>query len=338
MKACRREPTPYTPIWLMRQAGRYMKEYRDVREKNSFLDLCKNSDLAAEVTVYAAKRLGVDAAIIFSDLLLILEPMGLRLEYTKGDGPAIHDPVRSLPDVEKLRVAPAESLSYVYDAVRKTRATLPADLPLIGFSGAPFTLASYMVEGSGSRDYTKTRALMHNEPAAWNQLMDKLVHGLAPYLNAQIAAGTQAVQIFDSWVGCLTTEEYHRHVQPHVHRLVRQVTPGVPVIHFGTGTAHLLELMRDAGGTVIGVDSGIPLDAAWKRLGDVAVMGNLDPKILFEPIPEIRKQAQKILDQAGGRPGHIFNLGHGVLQNTPVDHVKALVEMVHDMSRLTRSR
>lgn len=322
----------------MRQAGRYMKEYRAVREKNTFLELCKNSDLAAEVTVYAAKRLGVDAAIIFSDILLILEPMGLLLEYTKGDGPVIKNPVRSAADVANLRIAAPETLPFVYEAIRKTRRDLPTDLPLIGFSGAPFTLASYMIEGSGSRDYAKTLGLMRENPEAWAKLMEKLVTGLAGYLNAQIEAGVQAVQLFDSWVGCLEPSDYKSSVLPYVASLIKKIRPGTPVIHFGTDTSHLLEFMKKAGGDVIGLDWRIALDEGWKRVGDVAVMGNLDPKTLFEPISEIRAQAKKVLEKAGRRAGHIFNLGHGVLPETPVDHVLALVEMVHEMSEQQRSR
>ncbi len=317
----------------MRQAGRYMKEYRAVREKNSFLDLCKNSDLASEVTVHAVRRLGVDAAIIFSDLLLILQPMGLELEYTKGDGPAIRNPIGSAKDVERLRVAEPETLSYVYEAIQKTRTALPPDIPLIGFSGAPFTLASYMIEGGSSKDYSRTLAFMQNEPIAWTLLMEKLTASLGGYLNAQIHAGVQAVQIFDSWVGCLKREAYKTSVQPHVRALIKRVTSGIPVIHFGTQTAHLLELMKEAGGDVIGVDWRLPLDEAWSRLGECAVMGNLDPHALLDTLPDIRKQTQAILRQAAGRPGHIFNLGHGVLPQTPVDHAVALVEMVHELSQ-----
>jgi uroporphyrinogen decarboxylase len=332
MKACRREATPYTPIWLMRQAGRYMKEYREIRDRHSFLDLCKDSDLATEVTVYAVERLGVDAAIIFSDILLILEPMGLSLEYAKGDGPVIHNPVHSAADIDRLVIARSGTLGFVYEAIGKTRRALPAGIPLIGFSGAPFTLASYMIEGGGSRNYIRTKSLMYQDPDVWNRLMKKIVGSLAGYLNAQIAAGAQAVQLFDSWVGCLSPHDYKTYVQSHVRDLIQRITPGTPVIHFGTQTGPLLELMRDAGGQVIGLDWRVELDAAWNRLGDVAVQGNLDPTVLFAEPGEIRKQAKRILDQAAGKPGHIFNLGHGVLPNTPVGHVKALVDAVHEMS------
>jgi uroporphyrinogen decarboxylase len=334
MKACRRESTPYTPIWLMRQAGRYMKEYRDIRERHSFLDLCKDSDLACEVTVYAVERLGVDAAIIFSDILVLLEPMGFQLEYAKGDGPVIHNPVRMAADVSRFsRVHEGTGLEFVYDAIRKTRQALPSHIPLIGFAGAPFTLASYMIEGKGTRNYIQTKSLMYNEPDAWKRLMTKTAESLIGYLNAQVDAGAQALQLFDSWVGCLSPEDYRKFVLPYSRQVIEGIRAGVPVIHFGTETAMLLELMKEAGGQVIGVDWRVDLDAAWTRLGDVAIQGNLDPTVLFADIPEIRRQAKRIIDQANGRPGHIFNLGHGVLPNTPVGHVKALVDAVHEMSQ-----
>jgi uroporphyrinogen decarboxylase len=332
LQACRREPTPFTPIWLMRQAGRYMPEYRAVRSRLGFLDLCKDSDAAAEVTVTAVERLGVDAAIIFADILLIVEPMGVGLEFSKGDGPVLHNPVRtpadvaSMPDVD----APA-AVSFVYDAVRKARAAL--QVPLIGFSGAPFTLASYVIEGGGSRNYVHTKSLMYREPAAWNALMRRLTTAVTGYLNAQIAAGAQAVQLFDSWVGCLAPDDYRRFVLPHMRTLIAGITPGVPVIHFGTGTSGLLELMRAAGGDVIGLDWRIDLGEGWQRVGhDVGVQGNLDPVALFGPLDEIRARAARILDRARGHHGHIFNLGHGILPNTPVDNVVALVDMVHELS------
>jgi uroporphyrinogen decarboxylase len=335
MKACRREPAPRTPIWLMRQAGRYMKEYRDVRARYDFIDLCKDSDLAAEVTVTAARHLGVDAAIIFSDILLILEPLGVQLEYTRREGPVIQNPVRSWDDFKKFRttVVPLDELSFVFDAVRKARRALPPDLPLIGFSGAPFTLASYLIEGGASRDFVQTKVLMHREPDTWHGVMATISGALIGYLNGQIEAGAQAVQIFDSWAGCLSPEEYKKFVLPHTKWIIKHLQKGVPVIHFGTQTAPFLELMKEAGGDVIGIDWRIGLDVAWDRLGDdVGIMGNLDPAALLEDIPKIRERVRKILDQAAGRPGHIFNLGHGVLPETPVDHVKALVEMVKELS------
>jgi uroporphyrinogen decarboxylase len=333
LAACRREPVPYTPIWLMRQAGRYLPEYRAVRERLGFLALCKSPDAAAEVTVSAALRLGVDAAIIFADILLVLEPMGVGLEFTRGDGPVIRRPVHSGADVDRLAEVDPAALGYVAEAVRRARAALPARTPLIGFAGAPFTLASYLVEGGGSRTYARTKALMATDPGAWRALMERLVGVVAAYLNAQIAAGADAVQLFDSWVGCLAPADYRAHVLPHLRALIAAVTPGTPVIHFGTGTAGLLEAMRAAGGHVIGLDWRVDLDAAWARLGhDVAVQGNLDPSTLLAPIPEVRARAAAILDQAANRPGHIFNLGHGVLPETPVDHVRALVDAVHELS------
>jgi uroporphyrinogen decarboxylase len=335
MRACRREQVPYTPIWLMRQAGRYMREYREVRERMSFLELCKNPSLAAEVTVTAAERLGVDAAIIFADILLISEPLGLELEFAKGEGPVIHNPVRTGKDVGRLReLEEVESLQFVFEAIRETRRALPGGLPLIGFAGAPFTLASYIVEGGASRNYVHTKTLMYNDSGAWHALMSLIARGLVLYLNAQIAAGAQAVQLFDSWVGALGPDDYRQFVLPHTRTVIRGVKEGTPVIHFGTGTAALLELMREAGGDVIGLDWRVRLDEAWERVGhDVGVMGNLDPVALFANREYLQRQAGLILKQAGGRAGHIFNLGHGILPETPVENVIALVEAVHEFSQ-----
>lgn len=334
MRACRREAVPYTPIWLMRQAGRYMQEYREVRARMSFLELCKTPSLAAEVTVTAAERLGVDAAIIFADILLIIEPMGLQLEFSKGEGPVIHNPVRSAPDVDRLReLEDVAALGFVCDAIRETRRALRADLPLIGFAGAPFTLASYIVEGGASRNYVHTKSLMYNDSGAWQAMMSLISRGLVKYLNAQIEAGAQAVQLFDSWVGVLSPDDYREFVLPHTRSVIKGVTTGVPVIHFGTGTSSLLELMREAGGDVIGLDWRVRLDEGWQRIGhDSGVMGNLDPVALFANRDRLRAQAKLILDQAGGRPGHIFNLGHGILPETPVENVIALVQSVHELS------
>lgn len=335
MKACRLEPAPVTPIWLMRQAGRYMAEYRSVRSKVSFLELCKSTELATEVTVTAAEVLGVDAAILFADILLILEPLGFELEFAKGEGPVIHNPIRTAADVDRVRPMEDPSpLNYVYDAVRSIRSALRPSLPLIGFAGAPFTLACYAIEGGGSRHYAKAKAFMYNDPGAWNALMEILTDSTVRYLNAQIEAGAQVVQIFDSWVGALGPDVYRRFVQPHMKRLFDQIDPQTPTLHFGTGTGSLLELQRDAGGSIIGLDWRTELDQGWERLGDgVGVQGNLDPIALFAPLPEIKLQTRRILDQAAGRPGHIFNLGHGILPHTPVDHVKALVDMVHEISQ-----
>jgi uroporphyrinogen decarboxylase len=338
MRACRRETVPYTPIWLMRQAGRYMPEYRDVRARLSFLELCKTPSLAAEVTVTAAERLGVDAAIIFADILLIVEPMGLQLEFSKGDGPVIHNPVRSVADVKRMReLEDAGALEFVFAAIRETRAALRSDLPLLGFAGAPFTLASYIVEGGASKNYVQTKSLMYNDSGAWHAMMSLIARGLIKYLNAQIEAGAQAVQLFDSWVGTLSPDDYRDYVLPHTRAVIKGVTAGTPVIHFGTGTSALLELMREAGGDVIGLDWRVRLDEGWQRIGrDVAVMGNLDPVALFANRQYLREQAKLILDQAGGRPGHIFNLGHGILPETPVENVISLVDAVHEISRESR--
>jgi uroporphyrinogen decarboxylase len=334
MRGCRRESAPYTPVWLMRQAGRYMREYREVREKTTFLELCKNPALAAEVTVTAVERLGVDAAIIFADILLILEPLGIELEFAKGEGPVIHNPVRRPSDVDRLReLDDPNALEFVYEAIRQTRSALKPDIPLIGFCGAPFTLASYMTEGGGSKNYLHTKRLMYDDAGAWHAMMALISRALVKYLNAQIEAGAQAVQLFDSWVGCLSPDDYREFVLPHTKSVIENVTKGVPVIHFGTGTATLLELMREAGGDVIGLDWRVRLDEGWRRVGhDVAVMGNLDPVVLFAKRDVLREQAKRILDQAEGRAGHIFNLGHGILPETPVENVVALVEMVHELS------
>jgi uroporphyrinogen decarboxylase len=317
----------------MRQAGRYLSEYRQVRAQVPFLELCKTPELAAEVTVSAVERLGVDAAIIFADILLLLEPMGMRLEFAAGDGPVLHNPIRQVADVEQLReVTPEESLPFVMQAIAIARAQLKPHIPLIGFAGAPFTLASYMLEGGGSRHYVHTKTFMYTKPHAWHALMTLLSRNLVRYLNSQIAAGTQAIQLFDSWVGNLSPADYRTFVLPHVRAVITNLMPGIPVIHFGTGTSALLELMREAGGEVIGVDFRIELDHAWQRLGEVGIQGNLDPVVLYADRAYIRQRVQRILSQAAGRSGHIFNLGHGILPTTPVDSVLALVDAVHSLS------
>lgn len=335
MRACRREPTNHTPVWLMRQAGRYMPEYRAVRSKIGFLELCRNPKLCSEVMCTAVDFLGVDAAIIFSDLLPILEPMGLDLEFAPGDGPVIHNPIRESSDVERvIDLENAESLDYVIETVRQTRADLPDHLPLIGFAGAPFTLASYAIEGGSSRSYLHTKTLMYRDRGAWDALMSRLARSVTVYLNAQITAGAQAVQLFDSWIGCLGPDDYNTFVAPHVKQLIEGITPGTPVIHFGTGNPELLVPMAAAGGHVIGVDWRIGLGEAWQRIGtDRAVQGNLEPLVLLADCDTMRERVQQVLDEAAGRPGHIFNLGHGILPQTPPDHARALVEMVHELSR-----
>ncbi len=334
MKATRREPVDCVPIWLMRQAGRYMAEYREIRAKTNFLDMCKNADLCAEIMLMTVEKLGVDAAIIFSDLLLILEPLGMHLEYAVGEGPVLHNPVREPADVDRLReLEDINSLDYVMDTVRKTRAGLDEKLPVIGFAGAPFTLAAYAVEGGGSRSYRHVKTLMYNDPGAWKALMELLTRAIILYLNAQIEAGAQVVQIFDSWAGCLGVDDYRRYVQPHTQAIIEGITPGTPVINFATGNPALLPSLTEAGGDVIGVDWRIRLDDAWKIIGhDKAVQGNLEPIVLLSNPAEIRRRAKEVLDQAEGRPGHIFNLGHGVLQQTPVENVIALIDAVHELS------
>ena len=334
LAACRREQTSYTPVWLMRQAGRYMEDYRKLRAQHDFLELCKRPDLAAEITVTPVERLGVDAAILFADILLILEPMGVGLEYSKGDGPVIHRPVRSGKDVDSLNdFDAAQDLSFVYDAVRKIRKALNDKVPLIGFAGAPFTLASYLIEGGGSRNYVHTKKLFFNAPEAWKRLMDRLAKVIAEYLNCQIAAGAQAVQLFDSWAGCLTPGDYEQFAMPYSKAVIDAITPGVPVINFSTGTTGSLKQIRAAGGDVIGLDWRVHLDEGWATVGhNVAVQGNLDPVALFASPKEIKSRAADILRRAAGRPGHIFNLGHGVLPETPVNNVIALVEAVHELS------
>lgn len=331
VKAARRERTDRVPIWLMRQAGRYLPEYRAIRRKTTFLELCKNADLCAEVMIRTVERLGVDAAIIFSDLLPILEPMGLQLDFPGGVGPVIRNPLRSAADVDRVReLTSMEGLEFVVETVRKTRAGLPDHLPVIGFAGAPFTLACYAVEGSSSREYSRVKSMMFQDPGAWDALLGKLARSVALYLNAQIDAGAQLVQLFDSWVGCLGPDDYRRFVLPHSRAAIAAIREGVPVIHFATGNPALLPLLSEAGGSVIGVDWRIRLDDAWRAIGsDKGIQGNLDPTVLLASPAEIRRRAREILGQAAGRPGHIFNLGHGVLPQTPVENVLALVEEVH---------
>jgi uroporphyrinogen decarboxylase len=333
LRACRRETVPYTPIWLMRQAGRYQTSYRELRQKISFLELCKMPELATKVTVEAVEQTGVDAAIIFSDILPILEPMGASLEYVGGSKPKIHNPVRTAEDIEDLReLETAEPLNYVFEALRQTRRALPGNIPLIGFCGAPFTLASYLIEGGGSKNYVLTKSLMYSDAGAWNALLSKLSRALVKYLNAQIAAGANAIQIFDSWVGCLSPDDYREYVLPHVKFIVEKVEKSVPLILFGTGTTTLLPMMRDCG-DVVGVDWHSNLSDAWQTIGfDKAVMGNLDPVQLFAPREILLEKARKILEQAAGKNGHIFNLGHGILPETPMENVVALIDFVHEQT------
>jgi uroporphyrinogen decarboxylase len=336
MRACRREPTPYTPIWLMRQAGRYQPEYRELRRKVSMLELCKTPELAAEVTVRAATQLGTDAAIIFSDLLVPLEPMGAQLDYVAGEGPLISNPVREGEDVRRLGDVDLDALAFVYDAIGMTRAALPADVPLLGFVGAPFTLAAYLIEGGGSRNYEHTKLFMYRDPRDWHVLLDKLARSMAAYALRQLAAGAQAVQVFDTWAGALSPADYRHFVLPHTRALVdavRAAAPEVPVIHFATACSSLLPDMRAIGAPMVGLDWRVPLGTTWEQIGfDVAVQGNLDPVVLFAEPDEVTRRARAILAEVDGRPGHVFNLGHGILPRTPVDTVRHLVDVVHESS------
>ncbi|HSO13766.1 MAG TPA: uroporphyrinogen decarboxylase [Anaerolineales bacterium] len=336
LQACQRKPADVTPVWFMRQAGRYMAEYRAIREKYSLIEICHHPEIAAEVTLQPVKALGVDAAILFADILLPAIPLGVGLEFAKGEGPILQNPVRTMEDVKNLRPVNSETdLGYVMDAIGILRGELK-NVPLIGFCGAPFTVASYIVEGGSSREFLKTKTMMYSDPQAWHALMEKLSVVLSDYLVAQIHAGAQAVQVFDSWVGTLSPQDYETFVLPYSHKVLQAAKKkNVPVIHFGTNTTTLLPLMKRAGGDVIGLDWRIPLDDGWSLLGnDIAVQGNLDPTLLFAPLPEIKKRVHDILRRANGRPGHIFNLGHGILQHTPVDNVKAVVDMVHEYSPL----
>jgi uroporphyrinogen decarboxylase len=334
LRACRREPVDRTPVWFMRQAGRYMAEYRALRQKHTLLEICRQPELAAEVTMQPL-RLGMDAAILFADILLPLEPMGAPFEFAKGEGPVIHEPVRTRAQIDALRVVdPHEGLPHVLEAIRILRKELDGKTPLIGFAGAPFTIASYLVEGGKSSDYRLTKKMMWSEPETFAALMKVISETVRLFLRAQVEAGAQAVQLFDSWVGSLTPVDYVTHVQPWVSSILKDLeTTGVPVIHFGTNTGSLLELQRDAGGTVIGVDFRTPIDKAWERVGyDRAIQGNLDPLLLCAPIEVAKARASAILEAIGNRPGHIFNLGHGIIPETPVDAVKAVIDHVHDVS------
>ena len=334
VRAAKAQPTERTPIWLMRQAGRYMAEYRAIRKQYSLIEICKKPAVAAQVTIEAAEILKVDAAIIFADLLLPLEVMGLPFHFAAGEGPKIEKPIRSAEDISHLRTDRAAELGYVSEAIKLVCKHFGNSLPVIGFCGAPFTLASYMIEGGGSRNYIHTKKMMYSEPAAWNELMTKLVSVTAEYSAEQVRAGADTIQIFDSWVGCLSVEDYRRYVLPHVTDLVKRLQKtGVPIIYFGTDSSTLLPSMQETGAEVIGLDWRIPLDTGWKALGNKgAVQGNLDPVLLFADWKEIKSRAEDILHRAAGRPGHIFNLGHGILQETPVENVKALCAYVRENS------
>jgi uroporphyrinogen decarboxylase len=321
LRACRLEETERTPLWMMRQAGRYMEEYQEIRRKHSFLEMCKKPDIASRVTLQPIEKFGFDAAILFSDILIPVEAMGVDIEFVDGRGPVLKTKIRDKAEVDLLKVPdPDSDLHFVMRAIE-------------GFSGAPFTLASYIIEGGGTKSFAKTKSMMYNNPGTWKRLMEKLGDTVVVYLNAQIDAGVQAVQIFDSWVGCLSPEDYQRFAQPYTKKVAAKLKGDVPLIHFGTGTATLLEHMRDAGGDVIGADWRINLDDAWKKIGyDLGIQGNLDPVVLYAPPEEIIRRVKDVLKRANERPGHIFNLGHGILPTTPVENVEILVDSVRKFS------
>jgi uroporphyrinogen decarboxylase len=334
VRACKSQPVDRTPVWFMRQAGRYMPEYRAIRKQHSLLEICKKPELAAQVTIEAAEILGVDAAIIFADLLLPLEVMGLPFHFSAGEGPVIEKPVRSKEDIANLRTDRAAELGYVSEAVALVAKHFAGRVPVIGFCGAPFTLASYMIEGGGSRNYVHAKKMMYNHAGEWDTLMSKLVSVTTEYSAEQVLSGADAIQIFDSWVGCLSVEDYRRYVLPHVTGMVKKLKKtGVPIIYFGTDSATLLPAMKETGADVIGLDWRIPLEEGWERLDyQAAVQGNLDPVLLFAEWNELKSRAEDILQRADGRPGHIFNLGHGILPETPVDNVKNLARFVQEYS------
>jgi uroporphyrinogen decarboxylase len=335
IRACLRKPVDRTPVWFLRQAGRYMQEYRDVRKHHTLVEICKMPELAAEVTITAAEKLGVDAAIIFADLLLPLEPMGLDFEFQAGEGPVVHRPLRTAEDVRALRTDRASDLGYVARAIEKVAAHFGDRLGIIGFCGAPYTLASYMIEGGGSRNYIETKKMMYRDSLAWRSLLDKLVAVLTEYCSQQVQAGADVIQIFDSWVGSLSLSDYRAYAFDASKRLVRAVQAmGVPVIYFGVETAGLLEQMAQTGADVIGLDWRQPLDEGWRAVGrGHAVQGNLDPITLFAPLEVLEQRVKEILREANGRPGHIFNLGHGIVPQTPVENVQAVVRMVREFRK-----
>ena len=334
VKACRKQPVDVTPVWFMRQAGRYMAEYRAVRKQHSIVEICKSPRIAAEVTITAAERLDVDAAIIFADLLLPLEVMGVPFRFEAGEGPKIETPMRTPADIARVRDDRAADLNYVSEAVKLVAKHFEGKLPVIGFCGAPFTLASYMIEGGGSRNYIETKRMMYNQPEAWNLLMQRLVNVLAAYTTEQVRAGADVLQVFDSWVGCLSPDDYRRYVLPHARALIERLQKaGAPVIYFGTDTATLLTDMQTTGAEVMGVDWRISIDDGWKLMNyRPAVQGNLDPVLLFASWKELKARAEEVLRSAAGRPGHIFNLGHGILPGTPVENVINLAKFVHDFN------
>jgi uroporphyrinogen decarboxylase len=332
LEACRRRPTDVRPVWFMRQAGRYMKQYRDIRAKNGILEICKRPDLAAQVTLQPVEILDVDAAIIFADLLLPVEPMGLKLRFAAGEGPVIDNPVRTSSDIDSLSISNTDELGYVGETIQQVTKALAGRVPVIGFVGAPFTMASYMIEGGPSRNFLKTKQMMYRDEMLWRRLMGKLVDVLGAFAVLQVAAGVRIMQVFDSWVGALGPDDYVRYVAPYSRALIERIrAAGVPVIHFGTGAAGFFRELHAAGGDVMGVDWRINIDQAWMDISyRSAVQGNLDPAVLMAPIPELRMRVHELLRRTGSRPGHIFNLGHGILPETPVENVKACVEIVRE--------
>lgn len=333
LRACRREPVDVTPVWFMRQAGRYMSDYRALRQRYSLLDICRTPELAVAVTLQPVDVIEVDAAILFSDLLVPFTPMGLNVDFVKGEGPSIENPIRSAADVERVRrFEPREALAHVLETIRILRSELAGRVPLIGFGGAPFTLAAYAIEGGPSAGYARTKAFMYSEPAAWHQLCERFAEMMADYLAAQVEAGVQALQIFDSWAGALGRDDYREFALPHTSRLLSSLEKaGVPLIHFGVGTTAILRDIAEAGGDVIGLDWRQPLDEAWAAVGhDRAVQGNLDPTLLLGPRERMFAAADDVLRRAGGRAGHIFNLGHGVLPDTSLEQVQELAKHVHE--------
>lgn len=334
LRACRREPVDRTPVWFMRQAGRYMAEYRALRQKYTLLQLCRTPDLATEVTLQPIRRIDLDAAILFSDLLLPLAPMGIPFDFVKGDGPSIERPVRSADDIDRVHlIEPREALPFTFEAIAQIKQELAGGIPLIGFAGAPFTLASYAIEGGHSNNFALTKSLMYGDPAAWHRFADRLATVVAEYLLAQIEAGVDAVQVFDSWVGALNADDYREFALPHTQKIFQTIAGRVPTIHFGVATGSILHLLREAGGDVVGADWRVPLDEAWDRIGhDRGIQGNLDPTLLLGPRDRLLTGAGDVLARAGGRPGHIFNLGHGILPSTPVDNVQAVARFVHQQT------
>jgi uroporphyrinogen decarboxylase len=332
LDACRRRPTDVRPVWFMRQAGRYMKQYRDIRAKHTILEICKRPDLAAAVTLQPIEVLDVDAAIIFADLLLPVEPMGLKLEFRAGEGPHIDNPVRTSNDVDSLSISNVDDLGYVGESIQMVHKALANKIPIIGFVGAPFTLASYMIEGGPSKSFLHTKRLMYSDETLWRRLMGKIVDVLGPFAIMQVANGARAIQVFDSWVGALSPDDYVRYVAPYSRALIERIrSTGVPVIHFGTGASGFFKELHAAGGDVMGVDWRVNIDQAWMDISyRSAVQGNMDPAALFAPLPELKAKVHELLKRTGTRPGHIFNLGHGILPETPVENVKAVVQIVRD--------